>query len=186
MTSKVVCCMCGAVLSHPSAFVKHHRAEVKLQHVNICYTFAFQMNTFFCTAFQGKNKWHSWTKFIYKIVFVFLGETTCWNKASRHLELLLPNLPSQCLRPPDAMLSLSGVIFCICVLYFVLVLVFCNTFDKQGPTTWTCYHCSVIFWISLLSIFWQFFSSGNLSLSWCSHLAPKDLAGTLQTFWKSS
>ena len=77
------------------------------------------MSTFFCTALQGKGKGNSWTKVIYKIVFVFLGETTCWHKASRHLELLLPNLPSQCLRSSDAMLSLSGVIFCIGVLYFV-------------------------------------------------------------------
>ena len=29
VTSKLVCCMCGAILSNPSSFVKHHKAEVK-------------------------------------------------------------------------------------------------------------------------------------------------------------
>ena len=29
VTSKLVCCMCGSILSNPSSFVKHHKAEVK-------------------------------------------------------------------------------------------------------------------------------------------------------------
>ena len=29
VTSKLVCCMCGAILSNPASFVKHHKAEVK-------------------------------------------------------------------------------------------------------------------------------------------------------------
>ena len=29
VTSKLVCCMCGSILSNPSSFASHHKAEVK-------------------------------------------------------------------------------------------------------------------------------------------------------------
>ena len=74
------------------------------------------------------------------------------------------------------------LVFCICISISI-----CNTFDKEYPTNWTCCHRPVFFWTSLQSIFLEnFYSSGYLSLTWCSQLALKDLAGTLKTFWKLS